>query len=218
MKALLLSSGGIRQITFLLGAFRNTELCHLICSCDHVMGTSAGSLMGFIIAATKDPKKLQKLETTVSHSPFSVSKLRILWDILTNKDIVRSDELRHLVMHGLAVVQPECRSTVRLHRDFSVGFVRHENGHQIYDELTFKAGVHDLKSIIPFVVGSASIIGVTSSNISDGGQMHVFPIRTYLKMKSMFEMTLFSRHTQRVKWTRPAMKRAWVLLEICASS
>ena len=186
---LILSSGGIRQITLLQGCFMNNDFNRFAKKCDTILGTSAGALMGFIISAAENPEKLQRLRY-LPGIHFK-SYLTILCDVLINRDIVRQTELRGVLTKALNIVQPRHDGLVELHQNLIVGYVKHEGFRSRYCEESLAKGIHRIRDILPKVLGSASICGITSSDITDGGQMHAFPIRTYRKNEALRKSKTF---------------------------
>lgn len=188
-KTLILSSGGIRQITLLQGCFTDDNFNRFAKKCDTILGTSAGALMGFIISAAENPEKLRRLRY-LPGIHFK-SYLTILCDVLINRDIVRQTELRDVLANALNIVQPREDGLVELHQNLIVGYVKHERGRSRYCEESLEKGIHRIQDILPKVLGSASICGITSSDITDGGQMHAFPIRTYRKNEALRKSNTF---------------------------
>jgi len=186
--ALVIYAGGIREITMVMGACAVPGFRDICMKCSTVLGTSAGALMGFIIACCPDAESLSRVKPAIV--PHSITWWDIIMDILLGRDVITRDEIRESLLKALYAIQPDAkhRNTVTLHRDLVVGEVKHTadvpNGdgrvRYKYEEVVFKKGQPYLQDdVLDYVIPSASIIGVTTSNNSDGAQMHSFPVDYY---------------------------------------
>lgn len=197
--ALVIYAGGIREITMVMGAFAVPGFRDICMRCSTVLGTSAGALMGFIIACCSDAVSLGEVRTNVESICPHPTWWDILWKFIRGKDVITRGKMQDMLYAALNVIQPN-RDTenVELYRKLVVGYVLHTsnvpNGdgrvRAVYQEHVFEPGPHKLQKILSIVISSAAIIGLTEvltdvltsakEKVSDGAQMHSFPVNYYV--------------------------------------
>ena len=181
---LILSSGGLRQILLLAGALDTMEFKEVIRTCDIIEGTSAGALIGLILAAMRPDDEKVNGALISDMVPNTSCFLSDLCKLMCNKDVIDFQLLYDALNTALIKVQPGISDypyEVQIYRTLVIGRIEHlADGENNYEEKVINRGRYSVKDVIRAAVGSASIAGLTSSgSYSDGAQVHPFPIKEY---------------------------------------
>lgn len=189
---LVLSSGGARQAALCYGMLQNEAFRKYVCSCDHICGTSAGALVGLILALAKDTDQLKRFSSEKHCMLPHIGLARMILHMLLNEDSLPLATLKKKVEEGIQSVTNLRNLTnlteLRFARALTVG--TQDRG--IYREETFKKNYsYPITYVEKWVLGSGAIEGLTASPVHDGAAMHPFPVRKVRQLLTSREATDF---------------------------
>ena len=180
--ALILTSGGIRQLWIVKTMLESEPFRNYIDTCDHILGTSAGALAGVLLALYSERAGLNRVSKALHRPHVDDSLFTIFTKLILNREILPvktiEDSLRCAIYEVLDRSRNTNDDTVTFTKTLVVGLIKHPNDTSVYEEKIFeKNTTYKVDDVVHTVAASASILGFTKSKYgSDGAEAHAFPV------------------------------------------
>lgn len=177
---LVLMAGGIRQLWLLKTMLSKKPLQTYASSCDTILGTSAGALIGVLLAIHQGNAAFNRIPLAFKQPNISDNIVHLMFDMMCNIEVLPAETLKNSLRNAIEFVlgRGPLPQRILFHKNLVVGMVEHNENTSTYTEKLFeKNTLHNLDYVIETVAASASILGLTKSpsGSSDGAEVHSFP-------------------------------------------